>query len=432
MKLQCLGAGQEVGRSAFLLKGHKNFLFDYGLKLNPRTKYTEDISTKSQAEPPLRVKDFIDGTILSHAHLDHSGAIPLLYKDGRSPLFSTDATLDLSNLLWNDTLKIAGYEKEEPLFNENNIFDANESFFNIKLRTPIEIEKDVNLTFFDAGHIPGGVMSYLEMDSKSIMYTGDFRYSESFLFKGCDKKLPKVDYLITETTYALNTHLSRKNIEKEFIEEVKECIDNGGIVILPAFAIERSQELMYILYAHKVNYVPIYLDGMGKMATNIFKEHSKWITDIKKFKRATESVEYIKKHTQRKKITQKPCIIITTAGMLEGGPVLGYIEALGDDPKNKIILTGFQVDGTNGRRLLDTNKLLIDGQEYKPKAKICKFSFSAHADKKELDKFIDKVNPKKVFCVHGDKEAVISYKRDLIERGIDAEVPTNGSTFDLD
>lgn len=432
MKLQCLGAGQEVGRSAFLLKGTKNYLFDYGLKLNPRTKDPDDISTKSQAEPPLPIKDFLDGIILSHAHLDHSGAIPFLYKDGHSPLFATQATMDLSNLLWADTIKIAKLDKILPLFNEQNIHEANEATFSLKLNKQIEIEKNIFLTFFDAGHIPGGTMGLLEMDSKKIMYTGDFRYSESYLFKGCEKKLPEVDYLITETTYALENHIPRKTIEKQFIEEIKECIDNGGIVILPAFAIERSQELIYILYKHKIDYVPIYLDGMGKKATNIFLDHPEYINDFKSFKKATEKVEYIKKSSQRKKIVQKPCIIITTAGMLEGGPVLGYIDMIGDNPKNKIIITGFQVDGTNGRRLLDTKKLLIDGVEYKPKAEISKYSFSAHADKKEIDKFVKKINPKKVICVHGDKNAAIDYKRALVEKNIDADAPINGTTIDLE
>jgi putative mRNA 3-end processing factor len=432
MKLQCLGAGQEVGRSAFLIKGSKNYLFDYGLKLNPRTKDPDDISTKNKAEAPMGVKDFLDGVILSHAHLDHSGAIPFLYKDGHAPLFTTQATMDLSNLLWEDTIKIAKLDKMLPLFNEHNIYEANESAFNLDINKRIEIEKDIFLTFYDAGHIPGGTISVLEMDSKKIMYTGDFRYSESYLFKGCEKKLPEVDYLITETTYALENHVPRKTIEKQFIEEVKECIDNGGIVILPAFAIERSQELIYILYKYNIDYVPIYLDGMGKKATNIFLNHSKYITDFKSFKKATERVEYVKRSNQRKKIVQKPCIIITTAGMLEGGPVLGYIDMIGDNPKNKIILTGFQVEGTNGRRLLDSKKLLIDGKEYKPKAEISKYSFSAHADKKEIDKFIKKVNPKKVFCVHGDKDATIDYKQSLIAKKIDAEAPIMGNVFDLD
>ncbi len=432
MKLQCLGASQEVGRSAFLLKSNKNFLFDYGLKLNPRTKDPEDISSGSQAEPPLPLKDFVDGVILSHAHLDHSGAIPFLYKDGHSPLYVTDATLDLSNILWKDTIKIAKIDKELPLFNEKNIFEANQAAFSLKLKTPIEIEKNTFLTFYDAGHIPGGVISNIQLDSKNIMYTGDFRYSKSLLFKGCEKKLPKVDYLITETTYASQIHPPRKTIEKKFIEEVQECVDNGGIVILPAFAIERSQELIYILHTYKMNYVPIYLDGMGKKATVIFNNHSEWISEAKTFKKACESVEFVKKSSQRRKIVQKPCIIITTAGMLEGGPVLGYIEMIGDDPKNKIILTGYQVEGTNGRRLLDDKKLLIDGAEYKPRAKICRYSFSAHADKKELDQIVKKVKPKKVICVHGDKDTAIDYKNSLIDKGIDAECPVIGTTIELD
>jgi putative mRNA 3-end processing factor len=430
MKLRCLGASQEVGRSAFLLKSKDNILFDYGLKLNPRTTYVDGLSSGNTSELPLKVNEYLDGIVLSHAHLDHSGAIPVLYKDGNCPLFTTPATQDLSNLLWKDTMKIAKFEQQDPIFGITEIEDANNSAFYLDFRKPIEITKNSILTFYDAGHIIGSTISVLETDNKKVMYTGDFRGSSSQMFSGYDKNLPEIDYLISETTYGCENHKDRQKLEIQFIEEVKTTLENGGIVILPAFAIERSQEIINILHKFKIDY-PIYLDGMSKKATNIFLNYPEYFKDYNFFKKACEKVQYIKKAAQRKKIINDPCIIITTAGMLEGGPVLGYIKELGLETENKIIISGYQVEGTNGKRLLDTNKLLIDGKEFTPRCEVLRFSFSAHADKKETLQLIKKVNPKKVICVHGDKDSTLNFKTELLNKGIDAVSPKLGDEIDL-
>jgi len=433
MKIQCLGAGQEVGRNAILLKGKDNILLDYGLKLNPTTKTATDIEMPSKTEHPRPVKEPLQGIILSHAHLDHSGAIPSLYKSTNAPLFLTEATLQLSNLLWKDTLKIAKLTGEDCGFKQQHVDDTNNSAFYIDYKKPIHITDNTTITFYDAGHIVGSIMPIIEMNKIKILYTGDFRGSESQMFRGYDKKLPRVDYLITETTYANEIHKNRKEQEKILIEEIKETIENRGIVILPAFAIERSQELINILDKYNIT-VPIFLDGMAKAATTIFSQYPAQFNDFLTFKKATSRVEYIKNQKRREKIInkQEPCIIITTAGMLEGGPVLYYIKELGDDPRNRIILTGYQVDGTNGRRLLDKNKLYIDGKVYSPRAKVTKHSFSAHAGKDEIFELIKKVNPKKIIAIHGDKEVTFSFKEELKKMGIASENPANGETIDLE
>lgn len=435
MKLECLGAGQEVGRSALLLKGKENILMDYGLKLNPASNDVdpEGETTLKKTEYPKKVRDPLHAIILSHAHLDHSGAIPYLYKPGAiTPLFLTPPTLQLSNLLWEDTMKIAKITGTEAGFKPVDINTANDSAYYLDYKKNIEITPNTKVTFYDAGHIVGSVISVVEQENQKVMYTGDFRGSESQMFKGYDKKLPAVDYLITETTYGLENHKDRKNQEKLFITEILETIENGGSVILPAFAIERSQELINILAKHKINNVPIYLDGMSKKATMIFSQYPEFFTDFKAFKKAVDVVEFIKNRKKRSKIVNQQCIIISTAGMLEGGPVLGYIQELGADPKNKIILSGYQVKGTNGYRLEHTGKLLIDGKSYQPRAKVMKYSFSAHADREELLELVKKVNPRKVICVHGDKQTTIDFKEELTRLGINAVNPQNGETIELD
>ncbi|MFH0905979.1 MAG: MBL fold metallo-hydrolase [archaeon] len=428
MKLICYGAAQEVGRSAILLKGNDKLLLDYGLKISPKSK---DITSDDfgGVEMPFKINDYVNAVVLSHAHLDHSGAIPALYKSGTCPTFLTKATQELSNILWKDTIKIAKIKEIDSIFDKEDIIETNNYCFNIDYRKEVNITKNSTLKFFDAGHIPGSTISLIKTEGKRIMYTGDFRSSESQLFKGYDKNLENADYLITETTYGTEVHKDREKQEKLFIGDILETLDNGGSVIIPAFAIERSQEVIAILKKYRID-APIYLDGMAKAATNIFLNYPSYFKDYKLFRKAADSVEFIKSQRNRKKLRKEQCIIVTTAGMLEGGPVLGYIEEL-DDPKNRIILTGYQVEGTNGRRLLESGKLIIDGREFKPRADVKKYSFSAHAGKDEIIKFIKKVNPQKVVCVHGDKENIFKFKADLDKEGFNSVVPALKEVVDL-
>ena len=431
MELSCLGAGQEVGRSGFLIKGKDRLLFDYGLKLNPKVCDIEEEEVVENAEKPLSIKGKVDAIILSHAHLDHSGEIPALYKNKDIPLFLTEPTQLLSNLLWKDTIKIAKFNRTDASFNKEDIREANDSCFNLDFRTEIDITDNTKLSFYNAGHIVGSSISIAEMGNKKIMYTGDFRASPSQLFEGYDRKLPEVDYLLIESTYSTENHKNRKITEKKFIEEILETLEEGKNVMIPAFAIERSQEIIALLGKYRIN-APIYLDGMSVKATKIFLDYPEYFRDYKTFKKAVDKVEFITKHKQRKKVISEPSIIITTAGMLEGGPIMYYLKELGDDPHNKILLTGYQVEGTNGKRLLETGKIYIDKEIYQPKAKVKQFSFSAHAGKDELIKFVKKVNPEKVVCIHGDADSVLSFKKELKANGFKAEAPKTGDKLILD
>lgn len=440
MKLKCLGAGQEVGRSGILIKtDSENILFDYGLKLHPKFKNlkNKNLSEKYKleeeyTEEPLKIKEHLDAVILSHAHLDHSGDIPSLYKKGDPNLFLTESTLELSNLLWLDTLKIAKYDNKEPPFYKDEIKLANKAAFYLNLRETIEISQESKLTFYDAGHISGSVISVLETEGKKIMYTGDIRGAKSTLFKGFDRNLPEVDVLITETTYGDKVHEPREKLEKELISEIKETIENGNKVILAAFAIERTQELISLMNKYKVN-APIYVDGMGVKATRIFADHKEYINDIKTFKKAIDRTELITNHRKRKEVLKstEPAIIITTAGMLEGGPIMLYLKEFGDNRDNKLILTGYQVEGTNGDRLLQTGKLYIDKELYKINCQIKHISISAHLDEKELLELVDIVKPKKIVCIHGDPKTMDVFRKTLDKKKIENIAPKVGDIYDL-
>lgn len=434
MKVKCLGAGQEVGRSGFLVMGSDKILFDYGLKLNPKylNEKSEKVDFEGNIEEPIKITENIDAVVLSHAHLDHSGDIPSLYKKRTPNLFLTQATLDLSVLLWKDTLKIAKYEQKTPPYELEQMYLTLDSAFYLKLKKPTEITKHTKLTFYDAGHIAGSVISVIEMDNKKLMYTGDIRSSESSLFPGYDKDLPEVDYLIIESTYGRQTHNPRKKIEEELVKEVQATLKKRGIVMLASFAIERTQEVLSILNDYKIK-APIYIDGMGVKATEIFLKYPEYFKNFKDFKKATESSVSIKSSKLRKNVFNKsePCIIISTAGMLEGGPMLLYLKEFGDDKNNKLIMTGYQVEGTNGHRLKETGKLFIDGDLYQPKCEIKHISFSGHPDKDELLEFVNLVNPKKVICIHGDPLATTEFVKTLKKEGYEAFAPITGETIEL-
>ncbi|HOD89995.1 MAG TPA: MBL fold metallo-hydrolase RNA specificity domain-containing protein [archaeon] len=434
MQITCLGGGHEVGRSAFLLKGKSNILFDYGLKLNPKEMDVVEYEVEPQhirnIGRPLSVKEHIDGIVVSHAHLDHSGNVPFLYKQGDSPLFLTEPTLKLSNLLWQDTLKIAKITETTPPFSKENAEDAMDAAFFLKLNKSFEITDNAKLTFYDAAHIPGSVISVIEMEGKNIMYTGDIRASPSSLFNGCEKKLPKIDYLLIESTYGSKDHIDREKLEKTFIEHIQETLENKHYVLIPTLAIERSQEIIAILNKYKIK-APIYLDGMAKAATNIFLEYQNEFRDYKEFKKGMDKVQFVKDQKQRQKAINQPCIIVSTGGMLEGGPMLWYIKELGDDPENLIILTSYQVEGTNGRRLLMTGKIHIDKEVYQPKAKILYYAFSAHAGRSELIDFINIVKPKLVMPIHGDPESIFAFTQMIETEGYNVRAPKVGETIEL-
>jgi putative mRNA 3-end processing factor len=434
MKLKCLGAGNEVGRSGFLLYGSDKILFDYGLKLNPKylNEKSEKVDFEGNVEEPIKITEYLDAVILSHAHLDHSGDIPSLYKKYNPNLFLTQATLDLSSLLWKDTLKIAKYEQKTPPFEKEDMYAAQDSAFFLKLNKPTEITKNSKLTFYDAGHITGSVISVIEMDGKKIMYTGDFRAEESSLFAGYDRNIPEVDYLIIESTYGSENHIPRKKIEEGLIKEIQDTLKKKGMVMLSSFAIERSQELISLMHKYKIK-APIYVDGMGVKATDIFLNYPEFFKDYKDFKKSIKDVVFIRNSKIRKNLLREttPSIIITTAGMLEGGPILLYLKEFGDDPKNKLITTGYQVDGTNGSRLKETGKLFIDGDLYQPRCEIKHASFSGHPGRDELIKFVKKVKPKKVVCVHGDPSSIVDFRKTLEKDGFETIAPMTGEIIDL-
>ncbi len=411
--LSGLGGCEEVGRSAFVLDFGEKFLLEYGLKLNPKG-----------VEYPLDISKNLKAVIISHAHLDHSGCLPYFYQKSEAISFMTHATLEIADILWLDSIKIAEFEGLAPKYSKKEVERTHRYNFITNYNKKIHLTDDNTLEFFDAGHILGSSMVKLTHNEKSFLYTGDFKVEETQLHEGANLDVGKTDYVMIESTYGDREHPKRKEVEKALCESVQNTVDSGGWAIIPAFAVGRSQELVDILTGYGVQ-ADIWLDGMGKKVADLYIKHSDLIKNPKKLKAGLNQVNWVKGHGDRKKVLKKPCVVVTTSGMMKGGPVVGYAQKLMNHPQTKIHLTGYQAKETPGR-MLQEEGMLPYGPDEKPVKVNCKYEkydLSAHPGQSEMIDALKKWSPKKVFLVHGDKEVMpIFEKRIESELGIDTQI----------
>lgn len=417
MIVSFLGAMGCVGASGILVeeKGTK-LVLDYGTK--PR-----EIPPKF----PLPVEK-PTAVLLSHSHLDHSGAIPILVKDYSTPIYSINVNRELVELLLEDSIKVSAEEGYDLPFSSYDIKQTIKNFVDVYYNKKVKIG-NIMATFFDAGHIPGSSMIFLETQKDNILYTGDFNTIDTRLINGCELELPRIKNLIIESTYSDRDHPNREEEEKKLIKIIDESISDEEPVIIACFAVGRAQEILLILQNYGINY-PIYMDGMAKKATTIIAKYKNLLRDQRKFDDALDFVNFVKPE-KRKKIIKQPCVILTTSGMLNGGPIVYYISKLYKREKASLILTGWQIEGTPGRILLETGKFIHDNREIEVKMRVKRLDFSAHAGRKDLFKFVKKLNPERVFCVHGDHTQ--EFAEELRREGFNAVAPlANERIFKLE
>ncbi|NPA76971.1 MAG: MBL fold metallo-hydrolase [Candidatus Diapherotrites archaeon] len=420
MRIGIYGAGREVGRSAILLEsGRSRVLLDYGVKV-----------TEDAPEYPLKFEGLIDGMIVSHAHLDHTGYVPHYFTESETNVFMTPPTHDLSYLLWKDMIKVAKRKEIEPAYNMDAVRLASQYVVRTDYYETTPITSEISYEFYDAGHIPGSALTKLYTKEGTVLYTGDVKVYGTHIQRGADLTGVEADVLIMESTYADKSHPDRKVLEQKFVESVKETLDNGGFVILPVFAVGRAQEIVDILVSHGVE--NIFFDGMARDATKIILRHPDYITNAKKLKNVMRKVHWIKTQRDRERAIQEPAVLVTTAGMMQGGPVIFYTTALKDDPKSKIIFTGYLVEDTPGRRVLEEGVFEADGYEFKLQMAVERYDFSAHAGRDELFKLVKNVNPQYVVAVHGDEDNTVRLAEDLKEEfGIKTYAPKLGERVDI-
>ncbi len=414
MDIRFLGGAGEVGRAGILLEGSKRLLFDYGIKLDHKTEY------------PLPAGK-VDAIMLSHAHLDHSGYVPFLYNNGFPVAIGTAPTRDLSELLIEDSIKINRIQRTGQHFFRRELKSFLNNYIPRKFSEPMDFG-EYTITLRDAGHISGSALTHIENKAgRTLMYTGDFKLSPQLLQHGAD--LVESDILITESTYAVKDHPDREDLLKKFTSDIKETIGAGGIALLPVFAVGRAQEMIAVLEKEGLADAA-FIDGMARAATEIVMRYPHEIDDSELLGRAMGSVGWIDNNNDRKKALRGGSIIVTTAGMLTGGPVLNYITRL--NRNSKIFITGYQVEGTNGRNLIDNKPLTIDGKHVRIHTPFDFYDFSAHAGKSDLYEYIRKTKPETIICVHGDNENSKNLADSLRMEGFEAYSPQVGDKIEVD
>jgi putative mRNA 3-end processing factor len=413
LEVKVLGAANEVGRSGFLINCEgTNLLLDYGILFGKRGM---------PPEYPLHVKPKdLDAIIITHAHLDHSGNVPSLFVSGNTDVYATPPTFDLTRLLIEDMLKITKDAQPFGLPELNNMMrNAKEIGFREKIT-----KGNAVFELRETGHVIGGGSVLVESQKKRLFYTGDIKTHGSRMLREADLDVDDIDLLIIESTYSQTEQKPRKESERELIEFANEVMDRKGILFIPSFSVERSQEMACILKSSNFKH-KIIMDGMALKVNEIMFNHPDYLRDPKVFADAINSAIAVKDHEKRKHALEEPCVIISPAGMLVGGNATYYLQELSFNSNNGIALVSFQGEGTPGRKLLDTGKVSTRGKELSVSAQVKQFEFSGHADRNELFEVINKIkgNPK-VLTVHGDTESCVKFAKEIHEKfGLKAHAP---------
>lgn len=410
MELQFLGGASEVGSLGLVVRDQgRTLLFDYGMTPTDPPTYPRPAPTN------------IDLAFLSHAHLDHSGMTPLLSRLPKARIVATPVTIAVADLLTKDALKVARMEGYLAPYTTGDISSLHARFTAVDRHGTFR-HRGIEVELTPAGHIPGASMM-LYRGEKDVLFTGDLQTIPTHLVGGAEPV--ECDILVMESTYAGKEHPDRKETERRFRDKVAETIERGGKVIVPAFAVGRAQEVLMSLAASGFE---TYLDGMARKVNEIYLAAPEYLDDARRFRRALEGVHVVEHPGDRKKALREGQVIVTTGGMLDGGPVLYYIGELYQDTKSSILLTGFQVDGSNGRQLLDEGTLTIDETTIHPSCEVLKFDFSAHAGHSDLVRLAKESRAKTVILMHGDHRELL---RDALSATTDVLLPENGRPFSL-
>lgn len=407
MKFKFLGGADMVGRMGMTMEGDgMTALVEYGL------------SPTKPPEFPLPAPH-IDYAFLTHAHLDHCGMVPQVVGANRCDLFCTPLTAEIAELMMFDTLKIAKAENYVQPYTESDINRTMKAVVPMTYGDEIQINH-VDVKMYDAGHIPGASMFAFEKDCTTI-YSGDIHTEAQRLVGGA--KPVDCTNLFIEGTYGGRNHPDRKQTEADFIAKIEEVIDRGGKVLIPCFAVGRTQEIMLLL--KDLGY-DMWFDGMGRSVLRLFLDYPEYIADVKALKAAKRRFNEVRGPTRKN--AKDGEIIVTTGGMLDGGPVLGYLDHIRDDPKSAVLLVGYQAEDTNGRMLMEEGCIKIDGEVKKVQCELQKYDFSAHADHDQIVKFIKGCDPDNVIIMHSESRE--AFLPDLEDYNV--ILPETGKEFELD
>jgi KH/beta-lactamase-domain protein len=421
-----LGSYREVGRACHLVTTNESrVMIDVGVNIasdnDPMPYFTA---------PEALPLEKLDAVILTHAHLDHAGMLPVLFKYGfRGPVYCTPPTRDLMLLLQSDYLKIGGSEGKRAPYDMEDIRTAQRHVIDVDWGQTVDIAPDIKMTFHNAGHIIGSSAVHLHVGEgkHNIVFSGDQKYEKSWLFDAANTRFPRCETLIIESTYGASGDFqpSREEANQELQDIVSRTIQRGGKMICPVFAVGRSQEVMIaideLFRSGTVKPVKVYLDGMIQEATAIHSSHPNYLTQAlrKSLLKDDGNNPFTSKwfvpvqgREMRESILMdsSPCIVLATSGMMNAGPVISYFQHWAHENRNSLCFVGYQAEGTLGRRLqkgFSEVPMIVEG-----KTEIVKIGcematidgFSGHSDRRQLLEFIEHMSPrpKNVICHHGD------------------------------
>ncbi len=427
VSLLTLGGFSQVGRSCMLLTTHESkILIDCGINPGARSP----IEAYPRLDWTNITLDELDAVVISHAHLDHAGFLPVLFKYGyKGPVYCSEPTLPMMNLIQLDAIKVAAAQGKVPLYSERDVKQVMKQTITLPYGTVTDISPDIKLVLSNAGHILGSATCHFHVGNgdHNFVYTGDLKYGKTMLLESASWQFPRVETLLIESTYGAKEDIqpSREEVEATFTKSVNETLRNGGKVLIPIPAVGRAQELMMVIdqYMKSGQLVesPVFMEGMIQEATSIHEAYPEYLSrELRQKILETEDNPFDSEYftniehadAREEPLREGSCIIIATSGMLEGGPVLEYFKNIAPIQKNKILFVSYQVNGTLGRRVLDgARQVSIVGKEGKIEVININCStekldgFSGHSDYNQLMSFVYKLRPKlkRVIVNHGER-----------------------------
>ncbi|MHA1532467.1 MAG: MBL fold metallo-hydrolase [Candidatus Heimdallarchaeota archaeon] len=431
IKITAFGAAKEIGKSAILVEDKDTkILLDCGLKIRPKEPTEAPIGLLKHAPE-------IQSIVISHAHFDHTGYIPRMVREGCKDIHMTHPTKDIAAILWRDHLKIEGARH----WNEDDMYETLRTIKSHYYDQKFKIADGVTVTYFDAGHILGSASILLDWKGQLIFYTGDINtFATPYHDTNKYPTIEDISILISESTNGLRDLPNREIPNESIVEAIYKTYQRGGITIIPSFALGRAQEIEAILAKEFMNTkFRIFVDGMILKMNEIYRMyfHEYWVSkkilewcrdykvevpfDLKNFIPVSRNLAD-NLNTYRKMIVseKKPNIILSTSGMMEGGPIHSYLNHAAGNPDNLIAISGYQVEETIGRQILEGAKAVTlfswgDKKGFKTEinAEVKQFQFSGHAQRNELIKMLKAINSENILLVHGSEEAGESLKKDL-------------------
>jgi hypothetical protein len=458
VRITTLGCCREVGRAAFILS-------------TPETRILIDCGDKPGAEdevPYLQIPEALgagasnlDAVVLTHAHLDHSALLPLLFKYGYDgPIYTTEPSRDLMGLLQLDYLDVAAKEGRTPPYDSEMVRETIKHTIPLEYGDVTDIAPDVKLTLHNAGHILGSAVCHFHIGDGlyNVAFSGDIHYTDTRLFNGAVNDFPRVETLVLESTYGGRNdyQTDQEDSERELKKIIRETAEEGGKVLIPAFAVGRSQEIMLVLEEAmregEIPELPVHLDGMIWEATAIHSTYPEYLRDDLRDRIFHEDENPFLSdqfnhidggEEERQEVTDgESCIILSTSGMIEGGPIMSWLSYLGDDPDSTLTFVGYQAQGTLGSRIQSGwDEIPIDDRQNSGRGSDTLTlnmdvetvdGFSGHADRQGLVNFVKTMNPRpeKILCVHGDESSTQDLSSALYHKfNMRTFAPKNLETF---